>query len=47
MDYPVRGGSIVKTVYGYGYPPYTQRRQNPDAAEFYRGMLEFAEYGIA
>lgn len=40
----VRDGKIVKAVYGYSYPPYTQRRQNPDAAEFYRGMLEFADY---
>jgi hypothetical protein len=40
----VRDGKIVKAVYGYSYPPYTQRRQNPGDAEFYRGMLEFAEY---
>ncbi len=40
----IRDGKIVKAVYGYSYPAYTQRRQDPDAAEFYRGMLEFAEY---
>jgi hypothetical protein len=40
----VRDGKIVKAVYGYSYPPYTEWRQNPEAAEFYRGMLEFAEY---
>lgn len=40
----VRDGHIVKAVYGYSYPPYTQRRQNPTAPEFYQGMLEFAEY---
>jgi hypothetical protein len=40
----VRDGKMQKTVYGYSYPPYTQRRQNPGDAEFYLGMLEFAEY---
>ncbi len=40
----LRDGKIVKAVYGYSYPAFTQRRQNPDAAEFYRGLLEFAEY---
>jgi hypothetical protein len=40
----IRDGKIVKVVYGYSYPAYTQRRQDPDAAEFYRGLLEFAEY---
>ncbi|MGB7135503.1 MAG: Tat pathway signal protein [Acidobacteriaceae bacterium] len=40
----IRDGKIVKAVYGYSYPAYTQRRQDPDAAEFYRGLLEFAEY---
>lgn len=40
----VRDGKIVKAVYGYSYPPYTQRRQNPGAAEYYQGLLEFAEY---
>jgi hypothetical protein len=40
----VRDGNVQKSVFGYSYPPYTQRRQNPTDAEFYRGMLEFAEY---
>ena len=40
----IKDGKIVKAVYGYSYPAYAQRRQDPDAAEFYRGLLEFAEY---
>ena len=37
-------GKIVKVEYGYSYPAYTRRRQEPSAEEFFRGMLEFAEY---
>jgi hypothetical protein len=40
----VRDGKIAKAVYGYSYPAYTRRRQDPGAEEFYRGLLEFAEY---
>ena len=40
----VRDAKIVKVVYGYSYPAYDQRRQDPDAAEFYAGLLQFAEY---
>lgn len=40
----IRNGAVVSAVYGYSYPAYTQRRQDPDAAEFYEGLLEFAEY---
>ncbi|HVT97092.1 MAG TPA: hypothetical protein VHE33_06260 [Acidobacteriaceae bacterium] len=40
----IRDGKVVKVVYGYSYPAYTRRRQNPDATEFYLGLLEFAEY---
>jgi hypothetical protein len=40
----VRDGKIVRAVYGYSYPTYTSRRQSPSAEEFYRGLLEFAEY---
>lgn len=40
----IRDGKIVKAVYGYSYPAYDQRRLDPDAAEFYAGLLEFAEY---
>ena len=40
----IRAGKIEKAVYGYSYPAYDQRRQDPEAAEFYRGLLIFAEY---
>ena len=40
----VDGGKIVKAEYGYSYPAYTRRRQEPTAEEFFRGMLEFADY---
>ena len=40
----IRDGKTVKAVYGYSYPAYDQRRLAPDAAEFYAGLLEFAEY---
>ncbi|HEX4007805.1 MAG TPA: Tat pathway signal protein [Acidobacteriaceae bacterium] len=40
----VQDGKILKVVYGYSYPAYTRRRQDPDAEEFYRALLEFAEY---
>jgi hypothetical protein len=34
----------VKAEYGYSYPAYTRRRHDPSAEEFYRGLLDFAEY---
>lgn len=40
----IRDGKIQKVVYGYSYPAYDQRRLDPDAAEFYAGLLQFAEY---
>jgi hypothetical protein len=40
----IRDGKIVKVVYGYSYPAYTRRRQDPAPEEFYRGLLEFTEY---
>lgn len=40
----VRDGAIAKVTYGYSYPAYTRRRQDPKPAEFYRALLEFAEY---
>ncbi|HKO13675.1 MAG TPA: hypothetical protein VJV22_17025 [Acidobacteriaceae bacterium] len=40
----VRDGAIVRAEYGYSYPAYARRRQPPSAEEFYRGLLEFAEY---
>ena len=40
----IQDGKILKVVYGYSYPAYTRRRQDPSAEEFYQGLLEFAEY---
>jgi hypothetical protein len=40
----IENGKIVKVEYGYSYPAYTRRRHDPGPEEFYRGMLEFAEY---
>jgi hypothetical protein len=40
----IQDGKIVKVEYGYSYPAYTRRRHDPAPEEFYRAMLEFAEY---
>ncbi len=40
----IRDGAILSVQYGYSYPEYTRRRQEPKAVDFYRGMLAFAEY---
>ena len=40
----IEAGRIVKVEYGYSYPAYTRRRQQPLAEEFYLALLEFAEY---
>ncbi|MGB6974250.1 MAG: Tat pathway signal protein [Terracidiphilus sp.] len=40
----IRNGAIAKVAYGYSYPAYSRRRQDPKATEFYRALLEFAEY---
>ena len=40
----VQDGKIVKAEYGYSYPAYTRRRQDPKPEEFFRALLEFAEY---
>ena len=40
----IQNGKIANVEYGYSYPAYTRRRQPPKAEEFYRGLLEFAEY---
>ncbi len=34
----------MKVVYGYSYPAYTRERQAPSAEDYYRSLLEFAEY---
>ncbi len=40
----IEDGKMAKVEFGYSYPAYTRRRQDPTAEEFYRGLLEFAEY---
>ena len=40
----IENGKVTKVEFGYSYPAYTRRRQDPKAAEFYLGLLEFAEY---
>ncbi|HEY5381246.1 MAG TPA: Tat pathway signal protein [Acidobacteriaceae bacterium] len=40
----IEDGKVTKVEFGHSYPAYTRRRQEPKAAEFYRAMLEFAEY---
>src|SRR6185437_4372227 len=37
-------GRISKVEYGYSYPAYTRRRQDPKPEDFFRAMLSFAEY---
>ena len=40
----IQGGKVTKVEFGYSYPAYTRRRQDPAPEQFYRGLLEFAEY---
>lgn len=40
----IESGKIVKAVYGYSYPAYPPRRQDPKPDDFYRALLRFAEY---
>ena len=40
----IEGGKIVKVVYGYSYPDFPPRRQEPTAEQFYRALLIFAGY---
>ncbi|HET6219837.1 MAG TPA: Tat pathway signal protein, partial [Acidobacteriaceae bacterium] len=40
----IQNGKIVKVEYGYSYPAYSSRREPPQPEEFYRGLLDFAEY---
>ena len=40
----IRNGVIVAVHYGYSYPAYTRRRQEPKPDDFYRALLNFAEY---
>ena len=40
----VENGKITKVVYGYSYPEFPPRREDPKAEEFYRALLTFNEY---
>jgi len=40
----VENGKIVKVEYGYSYPAFPPRREDPAPEAFYRGLLEFALY---
>lgn len=40
----VQDGKVVKVEYGYSYPAYTRRRQDPKPEEFFRGLFVFAGY---
>lgn len=40
----IENGKITKVVYGYSYPAYPPARTDPEANEFYRALLVFAEY---
>jgi len=40
----VQDGKIAKVEYGHSYPAFTRRRKDPKPDEFYRALLEFAEY---
>lgn len=40
----VQDGKVVKVEYGYSYPAYTRRRQDPKPEEFFQALLVFAEY---
>jgi hypothetical protein len=40
----IENGKITKVVYGYSYPAYPPARTDPDASDFYRALLVFADY---
>ena len=40
----IENGRITKVEFGYSYPAYDGGHASPSAEEFYRGLLEFAEY---
>jgi hypothetical protein len=40
----IENGKIAKAVYGYSYPAYPPRREDPKPEAFYRALLRFAEY---
>jgi len=40
----VEGGKVTKVLYGHSYPSFPPARKDPQAEEFYRALLDFAEY---
>ena len=40
----IESGKVTKVVYGYSYPDFPPRREDPQPEDFYRGLLAFAEY---
>jgi|SRR5208282_2887968 len=40
----IESGKITSVFYGYSYPAFPPSRVEPAAEDFYRGLLEFAEY---
>jgi len=40
----IENGQMSKAIYGYSYPAFPPSRTDPDAQEFYRALLIFANY---
>ncbi|MGB6130302.1 MAG: Tat pathway signal protein [Acidobacteriaceae bacterium] len=40
----IQDGRLTKVVYGYSYPAYDGGHEAPQPEEFYRGLLDFADY---
>jgi len=40
----IQDGRMTKVVYGYSYPAYDGGHEAPQPEEFYRAMLDFADY---
>ena len=40
----VENGGIAEVIYGNSYPAYPPARHDPDPEQFYRALLDFAEY---
>jgi len=40
----IEDGRIAEIVYGHSYPEFPPARQDPKPEEFYRALLEFADY---
>ena len=40
----IQDGKIAAVVYGHSYPAFPPARQDPKPEEFYRALLEFADY---